>query len=278
MAAATGGGGLVENAGRGRELENAEVENNFYPGQSYQPQQQSQQPQQQQQQGRSRGASYQYEPDNQLAEAYDLQHHLGSEGDDYGYNAGNNGVIDAQEDFEDRQPQGNVYDQAYFQQFYERNALNNGNPTGNIGGDHYYDAYPPGGPQAGQDYLHSDNHTARTSNTSAATNDDSHTSASGQQANLEVAFEELIQGREQEFMSQLLAPLADNIPSNIFMFADGSLREQLHDTVNMMLQDKEVHDLESLDSALLEILQLDELRLDMEGMRDDIVQQLLASM
>lgn len=43
----------------------------------------------------------------------------------------------------------------------------------------------------------------------------------------------------------------------------------------MLLADKEITDLESLDAALLEILQLDELRSDMEQMRDELVSGLM---
>lgn len=249
----------------GRELEAEEIENHH------------QRPHQQ----RSRGPSNAYEQENQLAEAYDLQHHLGNDGmggDEYG-----NGLIDAQEDFDDGGNNGydnGNYDQNYFQQYYENNAKN----PNNVGGDYYYDAYPPqqqpqrgggggGGDYMGNPYNQSDNNTARTSNTSA--NDSN--SASGAHDNMENAFEDLQQGREQEFMTQLLSPIANNVPPNVYMFADSALREQLHETVMGMLQERPIHDLESLDAALLEILQLDELRYDMEGLRDEIVQQLLNS-
>lgn len=43
----------------------------------------------------------------------------------------------------------------------------------------------------------------------------------------------------------------------------------------MLLADKEITDLESLDAALLEILQLDELRSDMEQMREELVSGLM---
>jgi hypothetical protein len=43
----------------------------------------------------------------------------------------------------------------------------------------------------------------------------------------------------------------------------------------MLLSDKEITDLESLDAALLEILQLDELRSDMEQMREELVSGLM---
>lgn len=39
----------------------------------------------------------------------------------------------------------------------------------------------------------------------------------------------------------------------------------------MLLADKEITDLETLDAALLEILQLDQLREDMEELRDSLV-------
>ncbi len=43
----------------------------------------------------------------------------------------------------------------------------------------------------------------------------------------------------------------------------------------MILADKEIADLESLDESLLEILQLDQLRIDMELFRDQIIQGLM---
>jgi hypothetical protein len=43
----------------------------------------------------------------------------------------------------------------------------------------------------------------------------------------------------------------------------------------MILSDKEITDLESLDESLLEILQLDQLRIDMELLRDQIIQGLM---
>ncbi len=45
----------------------------------------------------------------------------------------------------------------------------------------------------------------------------------------------------------------------------------------MLLEDKQITDLESLDAALLEILQLDELRVDMEELRDSLVSELIAN-
>jgi hypothetical protein len=45
----------------------------------------------------------------------------------------------------------------------------------------------------------------------------------------------------------------------------------------MLLADKEISDLESLDAALLEILQLDELRVDMEEMRDSLVSGMVSN-
>lgn len=47
--------------------------------------------------------------------------------------------------------------------------------------------------------------------------------------------------------------------------------------VTMLLADKEITDLESLDAALLEILQLDQLRLDMEELRDSLLASLSES-
>lgn len=43
----------------------------------------------------------------------------------------------------------------------------------------------------------------------------------------------------------------------------------------MILADKEITDLESLDESLLEILQLEQLRIDMELLRDQIIQGLM---
>lgn len=43
----------------------------------------------------------------------------------------------------------------------------------------------------------------------------------------------------------------------------------------MLLSDKELNDLESLDECLLEILKLDQLRIDMEAARDDLLQEYL---
>lgn len=43
----------------------------------------------------------------------------------------------------------------------------------------------------------------------------------------------------------------------------------------MLLSDKEITDLETLDAALLEILQLDQLRMDMEQLRDELVTGLM---
>lgn len=43
----------------------------------------------------------------------------------------------------------------------------------------------------------------------------------------------------------------------------------------MLLSDKEITDLETLDAALLEILQLDQLRTDMEQLRDELVTGLM---
>jgi hypothetical protein len=45
----------------------------------------------------------------------------------------------------------------------------------------------------------------------------------------------------------------------------------------MLLADREIADLESLDAALLEILRLDELRADMEEMRDSLVSGLVSN-
>jgi hypothetical protein len=43
----------------------------------------------------------------------------------------------------------------------------------------------------------------------------------------------------------------------------------------MILSDREITDLESLDESLLEILQLEQLRSDMEMLRDQIIQSLM---
>ena len=43
----------------------------------------------------------------------------------------------------------------------------------------------------------------------------------------------------------------------------------------MILTDREITDLESLDESLLEILQLEQLRVDMEEMRDQLIQGLM---
>jgi hypothetical protein len=44
----------------------------------------------------------------------------------------------------------------------------------------------------------------------------------------------------------------------------------------MLLSDKEISDLDSLDVALLEILQLEQLQEDMEGLRDEILLSLMS--
>jgi hypothetical protein len=45
----------------------------------------------------------------------------------------------------------------------------------------------------------------------------------------------------------------------------------------MLLSDKEIVDIDSLDLALLEILQLEQLRVDMDQMRDELVVGLMNS-
>ncbi len=45
----------------------------------------------------------------------------------------------------------------------------------------------------------------------------------------------------------------------------------------MILSDREINDLEALDESLLEILQLEQLRYDMELLRDQIIQGLMPS-
>jgi len=90
------------------------------------------------------------------------------------------------------------------------------------------------------------------------------------------AFEEQQQGREMEFMSQLCNSLVD-APPDVYQYVEAQLWENLHQTVSMLLADKEITDLDTLDAALLEILSLDQLREDMEGMRDEILAELMPS-
>jgi hypothetical protein len=92
---------------------------------------------------------------------------------------------------------------------------------------------------------------------------------------LQFALEQLQAGREHEFMSQLCSPLAV-VPPTLRGFVEEQLQQRLHETVSLFLEDKDISTLETLDDALLEILQLDQLRVDMEALRDEIVQSLLA--
>lgn len=98
----------------------------------------------------------------------------------------------------------------------------------------------------------------------------------GQEAHQPNAFEEQQQGREMEFMSQLYGTLVD-APPDIYQYVEAQLWENLHQTVTMLLADKEISDLDTLDAALLEILSLDQLRVDMEGMRDELLEGLMPS-
>ena len=43
--------------------------------------------------------------------------------------------------------------------------------------------------------------------------------------------------------------------------------------MEIFLSDKQIPDLETLDDVLLEVLQLEQLRLDMESIRDDLIHQ-----
>eukprot|EP01040_Poterioochromonas_malhamensis_P007297 gene7297-7873_t len=88
------------------------------------------------------------------------------------------------------------------------------------------------------------------------------------------AFEQLQNSREEEFMNQLCYPLQD-APPDVYDYVTSTLRERLHQTVNMILADKEITDLESLDESLLEILVLEQLRVDMELLRDQLIQGLM---
>jgi Fe-S cluster biosynthesis and repair protein YggX len=79
-----------------------------------------------------------------------------------------------------------------------------------------------------------------------------------------------------EFMGQLCAPMVD-APQEIYQYVEAEMWDRLHRTVTMLLADREIADLESLDAALLEILRLDELRADMEEMRDSLVSGLVSN-
>lgn len=95
-------------------------------------------------------------------------------------------------------------------------------------------------------------------------------------------FEALQWQREDEFMGQLLLPLqqaqeAQGITEDVLAYVENDLRGRLHDTVCMLLADKdtEIADLDGLDNALLDILQLDQLRVDMESLRDELLMSLM---
>eukprot|EP00981_Chlorochromonas_danica_P015865 scaffold14717_cov168-Ochromonas_danica.AAC.12 len=87
-------------------------------------------------------------------------------------------------------------------------------------------------------------------------------------------FDQLQWERENEFMAQLMAPLAE-ASDDVYAYIDNDLRNRLRETVTMFLADRQIADLDSLDASLLEILQLEDLRVDMEYLREEILASLM---
>lgn len=89
-------------------------------------------------------------------------------------------------------------------------------------------------------------------------------------------FEKLQLDREQEFIDQLCAPLFQ-VPNDVYQYVELQLKEQFHNLVSMLLNDKEITDLESLDLHLIEIMSLEELQQNMQELRNNILQSLFPS-
>ncbi len=89
-------------------------------------------------------------------------------------------------------------------------------------------------------------------------------------------FEVLQLQREKEFMDYLCEPLADSVPEEYAQHIEADLAERLRQTVNIYLSDKRITDVDSLDNYLVEFLGLEQLRLDMESTRDDLMEHLMA--
>eukprot|EP01038_Epipyxis_sp_PR26KG_P010908 gene10908-14646_t len=80
--------------------------------------------------------------------------------------------------------------------------------------------------------------------------------------------------REGEFLDYIFQPLA-NLPEEYAIAIQADISERLRQTVNIYLSDKTIDDIDALDDNLLDLLQQDQLRIDMESIRDEIIEHFM---